>query len=84
MRTAILKGKDLPVNAPQEDSLAEQLQGLRFVIAKLMAEQRWVPMITEKHSMGIVERPGPKGIIDKLASNYTPVFEGPGHTIQIV
>jgi len=30
---------------------------------------------TSKHSMDIVEGPGPKGVIDKLASNYVPVFE---------
>lgn len=30
---------------------------------------------TNKQSMEIVKGPGPKGIIDKLASNYLPVFE---------
>jgi carbazole 1,9a-dioxygenase terminal dioxygenase component len=30
---------------------------------------------TSRHSMDIVEGPGPKGVIDKLASNYVPVFE---------
>lgn len=30
---------------------------------------------TSRHSMDIVEGPGPKGVIDKLASNYIPVFE---------
>ncbi len=30
---------------------------------------------TNKHSMQIVTGAGPKGVIDKLASNYVPVFE---------
>jgi carbazole 1,9a-dioxygenase terminal dioxygenase component len=30
---------------------------------------------TDKQSMDIVDGPGPKGVIDKLASNYLPVFE---------
>jgi carbazole 1,9a-dioxygenase terminal dioxygenase component len=30
---------------------------------------------TDKHSMDIVKGPGPKGVIDKLASNYIPVLE---------
>jgi len=30
---------------------------------------------TSKHSMDIVEGPGPKGVIDKLANNYVPVFD---------
>jgi len=30
---------------------------------------------TNKHSMDIVKGPGPKGVVDKLASNYIPVFE---------
>ena len=30
---------------------------------------------TDKQSMDIVKGPGPKGVIDKLASNYLPVFE---------
>jgi carbazole 1,9a-dioxygenase terminal dioxygenase component len=30
---------------------------------------------TSKHSMDIVEGPGPKGVIDKLADNYVPVFD---------
>ncbi|MGH7963669.1 MAG: Rieske 2Fe-2S domain-containing protein, partial [Candidatus Binatia bacterium] len=29
---------------------------------------------TNKHSMEVVEGPGPKGVVDKLASNYAPVF----------
>ena len=30
---------------------------------------------TDKHSMDIVDGPGPKGVIDKLASNYMPIFQ---------
>jgi carbazole 1,9a-dioxygenase len=30
---------------------------------------------TSKHSMDVVEGPGPKGVIDKLANNYVPVFD---------
>jgi len=29
----------------------------------------------DRHSMVLVEGPGPKGVVDKLAANYIPVFE---------
>jgi len=38
---------------------------------------------TSKHSMDIVEGPGPKGVIDKLADNYTPVFASTLDTVTI-
>ena len=38
---------------------------------------------TNKQSMDIVTGPGPKGVIDKLASNYLPVFESTIDTVKV-
>ncbi|HEV8711687.1 MAG TPA: Rieske 2Fe-2S domain-containing protein [Candidatus Binatia bacterium] len=38
---------------------------------------------TNKQSMDIVKGPGPKGVIDKLASNYLPVFESTIDTVKV-
>src|SRR5262245_23739040 len=38
---------------------------------------------TNKQSMDIVTGPGPKGVIDKLASNYLPVFESAVGTVKV-
>jgi carbazole 1,9a-dioxygenase terminal dioxygenase component len=38
---------------------------------------------TNKQSMDIVKGPGPKGVIDKLASNYLPVFESAVDTVKV-
>jgi carbazole 1,9a-dioxygenase terminal dioxygenase component len=38
---------------------------------------------TDKQSMNIVKGPGPKGVIDKLASNYLPVFESSVDTVKV-
>jgi len=38
---------------------------------------------TNKQSMDIVNGPGPKGVIDKLASNYVPVFESTIDTVKV-
>jgi carbazole 1,9a-dioxygenase terminal dioxygenase component len=38
---------------------------------------------TNKQSMDIVKGPGPKGVIDKLSSNYLPVFESTVDTVKV-
>jgi carbazole 1,9a-dioxygenase terminal dioxygenase component len=38
---------------------------------------------TDKQSMDIVKGPGPKGVIDKLASNYLPVFESAVDAVKV-
>lgn len=38
---------------------------------------------TNKHSMDIINGPGPKGVIDKLASNYLPVFGSALDTVKV-
>jgi carbazole 1,9a-dioxygenase terminal dioxygenase component len=39
---------------------------------------------TDKQSMDIAKGPGPKGVIDKLASNYLPVFESSVDTVKVM
>jgi carbazole 1,9a-dioxygenase terminal dioxygenase component len=39
---------------------------------------------TKKQDMDIVKGPGPKGVIDKLASNYVPVFESTIDTVKVM
>ena len=37
----------------------------------------------DRHSMILVEGPGPKGVVDKLANNYIPVFESGINDVKV-